>query len=91
MTTLRGQVWESYDDITRMSLELMFHQYYKSNFDAIYRYVDISPNTKIDLKEWIEVDNDDTTIKKRIKRMKMNYKERPAKSVRFSDPTPFVL
>ena len=51
--------WESYDDITRIGLEIMFHQYYKSNFDGKYRYVSINPSFKIDLKEWYEIDNDD--------------------------------
>lgn len=91
MNSLTALNWESYDDITRMSLEIMFHQFYKSNSDPQYRYVDITPSSKIDLKEWVELDNDDATIKKRIKRAKNHFKERPLQSVRFTDASPFVL
>lgn len=91
MNNLTAINWESYDDISRMSLEVMFHQYYKSNFDARFRFVDITPSSKVDLKEWIEVDNDDVTIKKKIKRAKNIYKERPSASSRFTDQAPFIL
>ena len=77
LTTVRSNSWDCYDDITRMSLELMFHQYFKSNSDQKYRYVDINPNCKVDLKEWVEVDNDDQFVRKRIKRVRINYRERP--------------
>lgn len=81
--TNSAQNWESYDDITRISLEIMFHQYYKSNSDVRFRFVDIDPTKQVDLKEWVEVDNDDKKLKKKIKRVKNQYKTRPSDSKRF--------
>lgn len=62
--------WSSYDDITCMCIEIGLHKFYKSNFDSKYRYVDINANSRIDLKEWIEIDNDDANMKKKIRRIK---------------------
>ena len=91
LTTVRSNNWHSYDDITRMSLEITFHSYFKSNSDLKYRYVDINPNCKVDLKDWVEVDNDDNFIRKKIKRVKINYRERPKLSKRYTDSNPFLM
>lgn len=53
-----------------MCIEIGLHKFYKSNFDSKYRYVDINANSRIDLKEWIEIDNDDANMKKKIRRIK---------------------
>ena len=91
LTTVRSNNWHSYDDITRMSLEITFHSYFKSNSDQKYRFVDINPNCKVDLKDWVEVDNDDNFIRKKIKRVKINYRERPKLSKRYTDSNPFLM
>ena len=84
--------WSSYDDITCMTIELGFHQYFNTNFDEEYRYVEINPSYRVDLKEWVEVDNDDCSKKRRVRRAGFKIsKQRPATSVRFTDPEPFLL
>lgn len=69
----------------------MFHQYYKNNFNELYRHVDISPQKYIDLKEWVECDHDDPIAKKKIKRVKDQVKLRPMTSAKFLDASPFIL
>lgn len=83
--------WEFYDDITRISLEIMFHLFYKNNFDEEYRFVDISPKRQIDLKNWVEIDHDDDSFKRKIKRVKEQIKVRPVASPKFMDADPFIL
>ena len=77
--------------MTCICIELSFHQYYKSNFHPQKRFMEISSNTRIDLKDWVEIDNDDHAIKKRIKRGRQVLRQRPPDSDRFRDPNPFRL
>lgn len=51
--------WASYDDITCLSIEIGLHQFYKSNFDPKRRYIEINSSFKVDMKDWVEIDNDD--------------------------------
>ena len=88
---MRATGWDNYDDITRMCLEFAFHQYFRSQSNPKHRYVDINPSNKVDLKEWVEVDNDDNYLRKRIKRVNISYRERPKKSKRFTDEAPFLI
>ena len=74
-----------------MCIEIRLHQFYKSNFDNKHRYVDINQNYKIDLKEWAQIDNDDSSQRKKIKRGKNLAKERAETSTRFIDSSHFVL
>lgn len=83
--------WCSYDDITCMCIEIGLHKFYKSNFDPKNRYIDVNPNYKVDIKEWVEVDNDDQNVKKRIRRLKKEKRHRPQGSQRFVSAQPFIL
>lgn len=74
-----------------MCIEIGLHKFYKSNFDTKNRFVDINPSYKIDIKEWVEVDNDDQHIKRRIKRIKKDKRSRPLDSTRFTSSEPFTL
>ena len=65
-----GTHWVCYDDITCMCIELNYHKYLKTNHNKDHQFVAIHPNYKIDLKEWIQIDNDDKSIKRKIKRGK---------------------
>lgn len=62
--------WCSYDDITAMCIEIGQKQYYNSNNDTKKKLIQINPSFQVDLKEWMEVDNDDVKVSKRIRRVK---------------------